>query len=119
MMIGSIFYEGEDLVKDENEGTFDKKEAIKQIEKMEELSQDTGNPAMLDVVGSTSEALISYIDFVGEETDPPFLIDGINPDVRVSATRHVGEVGLEDRVIYNNIHPEFKEEELTAIEEPG
>ena len=119
VMIGSIFYEGSPLVKDERKGEFDKERAREVLEKEEEISQSTGNPRITDIVGSTSEALIRYIDFVSEETNSPFSIDGAVTDARMPATKHVGEVGLADRAIYNSISVKCKEEEIEAIKEAG
>jgi len=119
VMIGSIFYEGSPLVEDEKKGKFNKERARELLEKEEELSKSTGNPRMIDVVGSTSEALVRYIDFVAEETDSPFLIDGATVEVRVEATKHVGETGLAERAIYNSISLHCKEEEVEVIKDAG
>lgn len=119
VMIGSIFYEGCPLVVDERKGKFDKEKARELLEKEARISQSTGNPRITDIVGSTSEALIRYIDFVAKETNSPFSIDGATADARIPAAMHVGEVGLADRAIYNSISVECKEEEIEAIKEAG
>lgn len=119
LMIGSIFYDGHDLVEDDEKGIFDEEEAGEQIRRVEELSESTGNPAMLDVVGGSSESLINYIDFAADATDLPFLIDGTTADIRVQATKHVEEVGLADRAVYNTITVDCKGEEIEAIKELG
>lgn len=119
VMIGSIFYEGSSLVRDERKGKFDKKRARAVLEKEAVISQATGNPRITDIVGSTSEALIKYIDFVSEETDSPFSIDGATAEARIPATRHVGEVGLADRAVYNSISVKCKDEEIEAMKDAG
>lgn len=119
LMIGSIFYDGHDLIEDGEKGIFDEEEAEKQIKKVEELSGSTSNPSMLDVVVSSSKSLINYIDFVADTTDLPFLIDGTTPDIRVQAIKHVEEVGLIDRAVYNTISVDCEEEEIEAIKESG
>lgn len=119
VMIGSIFYLGDKIVKDERDGIFDEEKAEELLKREEEASARTGNPGMIDVVGSFPKALIKYIDFIADATDSPFLIDGATADVRVAAVKHVGEIGLADRAIYNTITPEFKREELTAIKDAG
>ncbi len=115
VMIGSIFYEGQDLVEDSREGDFDEERARELLKRERELSEETGLPRVTDVVGGFEDAMIKYIDFVGEETDSPFLIDGTTADVKIPAVEHVEEVGLADRAIYNSISPDCDEEEIEAI----
>jgi tetrahydromethanopterin S-methyltransferase subunit H len=74
---------------------------------------------MIDVVGSTSEALCRFLDFVSEMTQVPILMDGITATVRISALDYVEKSGLRDRVIYNSIQPEYKKEELEKIRQVG
>lgn len=115
VLIGSIFYGKHKIVEDEKKGIFDKEKAEKIIKEMEELSDKTGNPGLLDVVGMSEEAIIKYIDFVADMTDKPFLIDSAIADIKLAAVRHVDEVGLSDRVIYNSISHESKDAEIEAL----
>ncbi len=118
-MIGSIFYEGSSVVEDSKKGKFDEEKARRLLEKEKEISESTGNPRIVDVVGGTSEALINYVDFIGSETESPFLIDGTTADVRLPVIEHVDEVGLADRAIYNTISIDSEEEEIEAIRNSG
>lgn len=117
VMIGSMFYRGDKLVTNEREGIFDKEKAISILKAEEEISQKTGNPRIVDPVAAFSEAIVKYIDFIADTTDSPFLIDGITPDVRIAGVKHVQEVGLQNRAIYNTITPETKPEEIACISE--
>ena len=118
-MIGSIFYHGDKTVFDEKKGTFNRKKAETLIKQAEEVSEKTGNPNIIDVVGAWPEALVKYIDFVADATDSPFLVDGATSDVRVAGVKHVREVGLTGRAIYNTIMPEYKREEIDALKKSG
>jgi len=102
-LIGSIFYEGHKIVEDPKKGVFDRARAEELIRKQEELSDLTGNPCMLDVVCTSTEAARCYIDFVSETTDAPILLDAY-PKVRLEALEYVTEVGLIDRIVYNSIY---------------
>lgn len=119
VQIGTIFYLKQKIVKDPKRGIFDKEKAEELIRKQDELSDVTGNPCMLDVVGISPEAMITFIDFVAEVTDAPILIDAMSSDVRIKALKHIAEVGLAERVVYNSIMPApfFKEEEIDMIKE--
>jgi len=118
-MIGSIFYHGDRTVLDEKKGTFDRKKAEALIKQAEVFSEKTGNPSIIDIVGAWPEALARYIDFVADKTDSPFLVDGATSGVRVAGVKHVMEVGLVGRAIYNTIMPEYKREEIDALKESG
>lgn len=96
---------------------FDEDAAREKIKEVEELSESTGNPLVLDVVGENPDALIKYIDFVADETDAPFLVDGTTREVRMKAAKHVKETALEDRAIYNTISINCNDEELETIRE--
>lgn len=119
VMIGSIFFEGHSIVEDPKKGIFDRERAEELINSVLELSDETGNPTIIDVVGGTSEALIRYVDFVSSICDVPFLVDGTTAEVRAEATRYLGEAGLQDRAIFNSISEHFREDERDAIRDAG
>lgn len=119
VLVGSIFYEKHKIMSDPDKGEFDKAKAEALIKKMEELSDKTGNPFFLDVVGRTSEALIREIDFVADNTKAPFLIDGASEKLRIPATKHAFEIGLKDRTIYNSIDYAIQPSEIQAMKELG
>lgn len=120
-MVGSIFYKGDSLLQDPKTGEFDAEGAREAIHKVEELSERTGNPAILDVIGDSPEALIKHVEFVAEACDLPMFVDGPTPSIRAEAARYVGEVGLQDRAIYNSIESSTKEaeKEVEAMREAG
>jgi len=119
VLIGSIFYEKHSLVQDPNKGIFDQTQAEVQIKALEELSNKTGNPFILDAVGITVDAFIKYIDFIANVTKAPFLVDGPSADVRIPAIKHAFEIGLDDRAIYNSIDYNVKENEISTLKEIG
>jgi len=119
VLIGSMFYNKHSIVENELTGEFNREQAQTLIKKQEELSDKTGNPCMIDVVGSTTEALSRYVDFVSGITQAPVLFDGVTASVRVGALDHIREVGLTDRVVYNSIVPDAKPDELEKIKTVG
>jgi tetrahydromethanopterin S-methyltransferase subunit H len=119
VLIGSIFYHGDKVVKDAKNGVFDKERAEALLTEEEAVSQRTGNPRFIDVVAAWPKAIVKYIDFVADITDSPFLIDGATSEVRIVGARHVEEVGLSDRAIYNSIVSETTSEEVESIKTSG
>jgi len=119
VLIGSIFYNKHSILKDEAKGEFDKEKAEELIKLQEEFSDKTGNPHMLDVVGSTPEAMRKFLDFVSSKTDSPLLLDGVTASIRIAGLNYVKEVGLKNPIIYNSLLPEYRKEELDKIKEAG
>ena len=117
VMIGSIFYHKHKIVKDEKKGEFDKDKAEELLMKEKEMSDRTGNPRIVDVCCSWPQAFEKFIDFVADTIEGPFILDGTTSEVRVAGAKHVKEVGLSGRVIYNSITPYTRMEEISAINE--
>lgn len=117
VMVGSIFYHKHKIVYDEKTGEFDKQKAEELLVKEKEISDKTGNPRIVDVCCGWPQAFEKLIDFVAKTIDGPFSIDGVTAETRIAGAKYVGEVGLSNRVVYNSITPEVKEEEIVAIRE--
>lgn len=117
VMIGSIFYYKDKIVKDEHTGTFDKEKAEELLKAEEEISAKTGNPRIVDVCAAWSQAFEKFIEFVASIIDGPFTIDGTTAEVRMAGAKYVKETGLSERAVYNSITPDIKETEISAIKE--
>jgi tetrahydromethanopterin S-methyltransferase subunit H len=114
-LAGTIFYAGHNILSDENKGIFDKEKAETLLNEMDEMADLTGNPAIVQIFGSTSEALLKYIDFVSEISDSPFLIDSTAAEARIAGAGYVTEIGLSERTIYNSINMSIDDEEIEAL----
>ncbi len=117
VLIGSIFYQRHKIVEDAEEGIFEKGDAEKLINKQEALSDKTGNPHMVDVVGLTSKAILKYLDFVAGITDAPILVDSTSADVKIAGIKYAEEVGLLDRIIYNSLTHHTREAEVRNLQD--
>jgi tetrahydromethanopterin S-methyltransferase subunit H len=119
VLIGSMFYHGQQLFIDEDRGEFQQDAAERLIREQEDYAQRTGNPCMLDVVGATPAALRKHLAFAAQVTGMPLLIDGTTADVRLAGIRYAAEAGLTERSVYNSIQPEIPDEELRGIQDAG
>jgi tetrahydromethanopterin S-methyltransferase subunit H len=121
VLISSMFYSGHKIVVNRKKGEFDRGRAEELIKKQEEISDETGLPHMIDVVGVHPGEICRYIDFVSEVTDVPILIDAWKLPPKLAAARHVKEIGLADRTIYNSIAPwsEDIQKELNELKKIG
>lgn len=117
VLAGTIFYGGHNIIEDELTGVFDKAAAEERINTMAEMSDVTGNPYIVQVFGQTEEALVKYLEFVGEIDDAPFLIDSTSGDARVAGAQYATEAGLEERAVYNSINMSAEQAELDAVKE--
>ncbi|BAM70298.1 tetrahydromethanopterin S-methyltransferase subunit H [Methanothermobacter sp. CaT2] len=117
VLAGTIFYGGHNIIEDEKAGVFDKDKAEALIKTQEEMSDVTGNPHIVQTFGQTPEAIVKYLEFVGDVTDAPFFIDSTSGEARIAGANYASEVGLEDRAIYNSVNMAADEAELEALKE--
>ncbi|MFA5364113.1 MAG: tetrahydromethanopterin S-methyltransferase subunit H [Candidatus Bathyarchaeia archaeon] len=118
-LTATIFYIGHKIVQDKNKGIFDKAKAEALINRVQELSDMTTNPYILDVVGTSVESFQSYIDFVAKVSDAPIQIDAISPRLRIEAIKWASEVGLSKRLVNNSIYKGVKDAELENLKDCG
>ncbi|MCQ2976462.1 MAG: tetrahydromethanopterin S-methyltransferase subunit H [archaeon] len=115
VLAGTIFYGGHNIINDELTGDFDKDRAEQLIKDMEEMADVTGNPCLIQTFGQTEEAIVKYLEFVGEVSDYPFLIDSTSADARVAGAKYADETGLTERAIYNSVNMAADKSELDAL----
>lgn len=120
VLIGSMFYRGHKIVSDPVKGIFDEAAAKALLDQEAELSAETGNPRIVDVIGDTVEALVRYSEFVFKNTDSPILLDSVSAEVRTGALKYFSkDPAVINRIVYNSIEENYTEEELQAINESG
>lgn len=119
VLIGTIFYERHNILIDPMKGLFKEEEARKLIEVQDELSKKTGLPCMIDVVGQTAEAFAREIEFVAGVSEAPILLDGSVAGPKMEAIKHVAEIGLLDRVVYNSLSVVGPKEEFQTLQDVG
>lgn len=115
VLAGTIFYGGHKIIEDEKAGIFDKAKAEELINTMAEMSDVTGNPYIVQNFGATPEAMVKYLEFVGEMDDAPFLIDSTAAAAKIAGVEYAAEVGLEERAVYNSISMAAEPEEIEAL----
>lgn len=115
VLCGTIFYEGHRIVSDENRGLFDREAAEMLTSRQAELSEQTGNPAILHIYARTAEAFRRYLEFSESAWQGPFIIDSADPEVRIAAACLVTEIGYADMAIYNSLSYATDGAELKAL----
>jgi tetrahydromethanopterin S-methyltransferase subunit H len=120
VLCGSIFYRGHKILLDNLTGEFNHDGAKALLDQEAEISAETGNPRIVDVIGDTPEALARHAEFVLGETDTPILFDSLTPKARVGALQQLQpDQPASERIIYNSLDPNTTEEELETINRYG
>ncbi len=115
VLAGTIFYAKHDIVEDADKGIFDEKKAEDAINKQDEMSDITGNPAVIQIFSESEEAMQKEIEFCAKVSDAPFLIDSTVAEAKMAGAKYCDEVGLTDRAIYNSINMSITDEEYEVI----
>lgn len=105
LLIASMFHKGDRILGKRKAGEFDREKATSYIKRQEELSAQTGIPALTAMVANSADEMKRYVDFFTGLSDKPFAIDMWMQDPRIEAVKYVAELGLMDRLVYNSITP--------------
>lgn len=117
VLCGTIFYGGHNIIDDEKAGIFDKDKAEERIKTMEEMSDVTGNPCIVQTFGATPDAMVKYLEFVGDICDKPFLIDSTSAEAKMVGAQYAQDSGLAERAIYNSLNMSCEAEEIQAVKD--
>lgn len=119
VMIGTVFYAKHAALLDEKTGKIDKNLVEQELNKFTEIIEETQLQGIIDVVGSYPDALIKECEFIADNVEYPFLVDGLNDSSRIPAMEGLHEMGLLDRAILNSIDENTSEENLNKLRELG
>ncbi|MFX1450907.1 MAG: hypothetical protein ACFFCM_08695 [Promethearchaeota archaeon] len=119
VMIATVFYAKHPALLDEKTGKFDKSILEKELNDFTAIIEETQLQGVIDVVGSYPEALIKECEYIADNVEFPFLVDGLNDSSRIPAMIGLKEIGLLDRAILNSIDENTKDEDLEKLKEIG
>ena len=86
-VLGTLFFSGQKLLVDCEQGIFDEASATDQIRRAENAAGQTGVSLFLNIVAETAAAMKNYLDFIIKNTSLPFLIDASSDEVRVAGIK--------------------------------
>jgi len=119
VMIGSMFYKGHKIVSNSLAGEFDEDRAESIVNRMEEQSEKTGLPSMVDMVAENAAAAETYMDFLVDASRMPILLDVLSEEGQRESLRYAKDHGFLDRIILNSISPHTNESVYRTMEEVG
>jgi len=104
LLIANMFQAKDKLLESRKPPRWDKVKAADRIKELEEISEQTGIPALVGLVAPSTDEMKAYTDWFLSVTDRlPFGIDTWTEKARREAARYVAEIGLQDRFNYNSI----------------
>jgi len=115
-VLGTLFFSGQNLLIDSEQGIFDEASALDQIRRAEKATVQTGVSLFLDIVAETAAAMKNYLYFIIKNTSLPFLIDASSDEVRVAGIEIAQKHSALERAVYNSMGPDTSKEELDIIE---
>jgi len=117
VLIGTMFYQGQRLIDNNDITRFDKDKALKRIENHLQLSNQYKIPALIEISADTPDAMISYLEFYLDNFKPPFVLGG-TLDARISGVAYLYERGYKsDDFIYNAISNLKNQKEIELFKE--
>lgn len=119
VMIGTVFYAKHAALLDEKTGKIDNNLVEQELNDFTEIIEDTQLQGVIDVVGAYPEALIKECEFIADNVEYPFLVDGLNDSSRIPAMKGLHEIGLIDRAILNSIDENTNDENLEKLKQIG
>jgi tetrahydromethanopterin S-methyltransferase subunit H len=118
VIIPSLFNPRMKEVLDHRTGSFDKDKVKLYLERVDKISKETGNPYTVDIMATSPDTMIKYIEFVSKEmNEAPFLFDAINPKTRLAVAEYLNSVGLQSKAIWNSISLTTSEDEFQVVAE--
>ena len=118
-MVGTVFYASHAALLNEKTGDIDKPIVEAELNEFAEIIEDTKMQGIIDVVGAYPDALIKECEFVADNIEYPFLVDGLNDSSRIPAMEGLKEIGLLNRAILNSIDEATTEENLVKLKNIG
>ncbi len=116
---GSVFYDKHKALLNERTGKFDKNLVEAEINEFISLVDELGLQAIIDVVGGYPEALVKECEFIADLIEVPFLVDGLNDNIRIPTMMSLKEMGLLERAILNSIDENTSDQNLDILREIG
>ncbi len=117
VMIATVFYAKHAALLDEKTGKFDKNILEQELNDFTEVIEETQLQGVIDVVGAYPEVLIKECEFIADNVEYPFLVDGLNDTSRIPAMKGLQEIGLLDRAILNSIDENTNDKNLEKLKE--
>ncbi|MGB3713516.1 MAG: hypothetical protein WA996_03710 [Candidatus Promineifilaceae bacterium] len=104
ILVANMFQTKHKIVQSRKPPRWDKVRALEEIKLVEEMSHETGIPAVIGIVAPSEEEIKAYCEwFLSVNDTMVFQIDTWTEKARRAGARFVKETGVQDRFNYNSI----------------
>ena len=104
VLMANMFQTGHKIVESRKPPRWDKAAALDEIKLVEEMSHETGVPAIIGIVAPTPDEIKAYCEwFLSVNDTMVFQIDTWTEEARRAGARFVKEAGVQHRFNYNSI----------------
>ncbi len=104
VLVANMFQTKHKIVQSRKPPRWDKIKALDEIKLVEEMSQETGIPAVIGLVAPSEDEIKAYCEwFLTVNDSMVFQIDTWTEEARRAGARFVKEAGVQDRFNYNSI----------------
>lgn len=115
LLIGTIFYQGETILNRDDETDFDEEKAKSRIEQHKSLAKKYKLPEMVEISGTSPEAMLSYLEFYLTHFEPPFVLGGTF-DARMAGVEYLSEQGIQPaEYVYNAVSNLKNQKEIDLL----
>jgi tetrahydromethanopterin S-methyltransferase subunit H len=118
-IVASMFYEGDSLILDAEQGRIDEAGAANRIKKTNNMSKKYKVPFVLDIEIPTVASASAIISAVAHNTESSFWISSFNSEMRIKAAEVAVKDGFKDRIYYSTLNYMSDEDEFRAVADLG
>ncbi len=119
VIVGSMFYEGDDLIVDPTSEAIDENKVVERIDRTHRLSEEYGIPFIIDLEIPSIKLAGNIIRFVGKNTDTSFWVSSFNEEMRLEACKIALNEGFGERIYYSTLNYMSDIEEFKAVADMG
>ncbi len=119
VIVGSMFYEGDDLILDSTREAIDEDKVAERIDKARVLSKEYDVPFIIDLEIPSIELASNIIGTVSRSADISFWISSFTKEMRHEACKIALNKGLGDRIYYSTLNYMSDDEEFKAVADLG
>jgi len=119
VLVGSMFYQSDDVVLDAATGSIDEAKALRRMKKTEGLAEEHGISFIMDIEIPSLACAPAIIEVVKANSRCPLWISSFDAEMRLKACEMAVSEGLKDRIYYSTLNYMSDEAEFRAVAAMG
>jgi len=119
ILVGSMFYHGDDVVVDADKGLIDESKAARRVAKTLKMAEEYDVSFVMDIEIPTEACASAIVDFAKEHVRCPTWISSFDAETRLKTCEMAIQAGIKDRIYYSTLNYMSDEKEFRAVAEMG